>query len=338
MHRLVLGSALALSGLSNIASAQEITLFGETRMGLGYNIDNDGGALPPESDGHDKIRAVSRVRFGVLMTGETNSGITFGGSIRGDNAIGGDGGEDGKEGQTEGDVFVSGAWGTLTMGDTNGADEQNVGDLNEVGLTCLGCENETPFISNGGGYGNDQLNFADNPFARPTVRYDYEFQNVGVSLSTNRDLTDVGAGANWTGSFGGATVTVGGGYYRFDSFIDLSGSEPVPVSAGEQWSAAIGGEYGAFNAKAIYTTASTEKDSSFSTLGAGLGGEFGPWALNFYYNDIIEASGSVADTEGQDSVGFGVNYDLGGGALAQFGVADTYADETVSDFGISMTF
>ena len=47
-----------------------------------------------------------------------------------------------------------------------------VGDLNEVGLTCLGCQNETPFISNGGGFGDDEPNFAENPFARPTIRYD----------------------------------------------------------------------------------------------------------------------------------------------------------------------
>lgn len=334
MHRIIFGCAAALAAASG-ASAQGITLFGETRMGLGYNIDNDGGALPPDSDGHDEVRGVSRVRFGVVMTGESASGIAFGASIRADDAIGGDGGTDG---QSEGEVFVSGAWGTLTMGDTSAADEQNVGDLNEVGLTCLGCENETPFISNGGGYGNDQLDFADNPFARPTIRYDYQIASVGVSLSSNRDLTDIGVGANWTGEVGDATLTVGGGYYNFAAFLDTSPATPVVVSAGEQWSAAIGGAFGAFNAKAIYSTASTETESSFSTLGAGLGGEFGPWAVNFYYNDIIEASGAVAETDGQDSIGFGVNYDLGAGALVQFGIADTYANETVSDFGVSMTF
>lgn len=333
--RLAFGCAAALAASTCIASAQGITLFGEARMGLGYNIDNDGNARPPGEDGHDKLRGVSRVRFGVTMTGESQSGIAYGASIRADNAIGGDGDTDG---QFEGDVFASGAWGTLTMGDTNGADEQNVGDLNEVGLTCLGCENETLFISNGGGFGNDEINFADNPFARPTIRYDYQFASVGLSLSSNRDLTDIGVGANWTGTVSGATVTVGGGYYNFASFLDVSPATPVIVSGGEQWSAAIGGEFGAFNAKAIYTTASTENDSSFSTLGAGLGAEFGPWAANFYYSNIIDAGGAVADTDGEDSVGFGVNYDLGAGALVQFGVADTYADEKVSDFGISMTF
>ena len=42
------------------------------------------------------------------MTGETDSGITFGATIRADNAPGGQGGTDG---QTEGSVFVSGSLG-----------------------------------------------------------------------------------------------------------------------------------------------------------------------------------------------------------------------------------
>ena len=31
--------------------------------------------------------------------------------------------------------------------------------------------------------------------ARPTVRYDFDFGGFGFSLSTNRDLTDIGVGA-----------------------------------------------------------------------------------------------------------------------------------------------
>ena len=42
-------------------------------------------------DATDDLRAVSRVRFGVNMTGETDSGITFGATIRADNASGGQG-------------------------------------------------------------------------------------------------------------------------------------------------------------------------------------------------------------------------------------------------------
>ena len=96
------------------------------------------------------------------MTGETDSGIIFGAEIRADNAEGGEGGDDG---QIEGSVFVSGGFGTLTFGDTDGADEQWVGDVpGNFSLTGLGDLNETRFISNGGGFGDDDgVDFADNP-------------------------------------------------------------------------------------------------------------------------------------------------------------------------------
>ena len=78
--------------IGGIASAQGIALFGDARLGLGYNINNDGGVLTDRRrrrlDTPDDLRAVSRVRFGVNMTGETDSGITFGATIRADNAVG----------------------------------------------------------------------------------------------------------------------------------------------------------------------------------------------------------------------------------------------------------
>ena len=71
----------------------------------------------------------------------------------------------GTEGQTAGDVFVSGGWGTLTFGDTNGADEQWVGDVpGDFSLTGLTDIDETRFVSNGGSFGDDAgENFAAEP-------------------------------------------------------------------------------------------------------------------------------------------------------------------------------
>lgn len=144
-------TALAAMAFGGVASAQGISLFGDARLGLGYNIMNNGYLAPLDADGdtEDDLRAVSRVRFGVNMTGVTESGITFGATIRADNAGNGQGGT---SGQSAGNVFVSGDWGTLTFGDTDGADARYVGDLNAVGLTALGEQNETPFVSNAGGY------------------------------------------------------------------------------------------------------------------------------------------------------------------------------------------
>ena len=113
---------------------------------------------------------------------------------------------------------MSGSCGTLTYGDTNAADEQWVGDVpGDYSLTGLGDLDETLFISNGGNFGNDSGNdFADNPFARPTVRYDFDIMGFGMSLSSNRDLTDIGVGTGYAADFGGGSWSVGVGYYKFD--------------------------------------------------------------------------------------------------------------------------
>jgi outer membrane protein OmpU len=371
-------TATAVLATGGMASAQGITLFGDARLGLGWNIFNDGDVrLNDDGDAVDELFAVSRVRFGVNMTGTTDSGITFGATIRADNAIGGAGDrvDPGPDdlGQTEGEVFVSGQWGTLTLGDTSGADEYHVGDLNEVGLTCLGCQNETLFISNGGGFGDDDNNFASNPEARPTIRWDYNFAGFGFSLSSNRDLTDVGVGAGWTGEFGGGSITAGLGYYNFEDFtifnpetvtvavVDPNTGLPIPgetvevegddvsttVNGGEQWSAQLGGDFAAFNGKLIYTRASAE-DADFDTAGIGLGTVFGLWSLDAYYTQIVKAEGGTGDildeADGLQSYGVGVTYDLGGGARIEGGVGSVWdlgaADDgfLVADFGIGMAF
>jgi outer membrane protein OmpU len=374
-------SALLIGG---IASAQGIALFGDARLGLGYNINNEGGVLTETTtnddgtvsvDTPDDLRAVSRVRFGVNMTGETDAGITFGATIRADNAIGGQGGT---LGQTAGNVFVSGDWGTLTMGDTNGADEQWVGDVNEVGLTCLGCQNETLFVSNGGGFGSDTANnFASNPEARPTIRYDFDIMGFGLSLSSNRDLTDIGVGGGYAGQWGNASWNIGAGYYQFDEFsvfdpeivqvqvvddagdpvIDANG-DPVLVNvagndveteigAGEQWSVGAGGDFDAFSGKVVWTQISADDtDAEAQELLIGLGFGFDAWSVDGYYGQIISASGggSLDTIDGLQSYGVGVTYDLGGGARVEGGVASVWdlglADDgfMVADFGIGMAF
>ena len=251
------------------------------------NDDGTGGA--------DDLRAVSRVRFGVNMTGETDSGITFGASIRADNAPGGEGGTDG---QSEGEVFVSGSWGTLTYGDTNAADEQWVGDVpGDFSLTGMGEFDETPFISNGGGFGNsDSIQFANNPFARPTVRYDFDIAGFGISLSSNRDLTDIVVGAGYSADFGGGNFSIGVGYNKFDSFATTSTGEAetitvtdavtgqpetivVPgatvtdiVNSGEQWSVGLKGTYQKFGFGATWSKIDLD-DSNDPAVVAGGGAQ-----------------------------------------------------------------
>jgi outer membrane protein OmpU len=383
-------TALAAMAIGGAASAQGITLFGDARLGLGYNIGNNGATLYEDDasdfndiiqdvDGTDvtesvgtfedsgDVRAVSRVRFGVRMSGETNSGITFGATIRADNAGGGQGGFDG---QSAGSVFASGSWGTVTFGDTNGADEQHVGDLNGTGsVTGLGDFNETRFFTNGATL-NDDADIAISESKRPTVRYDYNFAGFGLSASTDRDLEDIAIGGSYTFDFAGGSLTAGAGWADVagGTADDVEADTSLGISNGliiddiEQWSVGIGGTFGDFNGKFIYTDAESG-DTDFTTWGFGLGYTFAEWSVNGYYTTYQDASGGLSGFDGADSYGVGVAYDLGGGAVLAGGVAkvfgnDPYSfqgtfeegiednavfvsgrdDAVVADFGIRMSF
>ncbi|MCB1372217.1 MAG: porin [Rhodobacteraceae bacterium] len=376
-------TALAALAIGGVASAQGISLFGDARLGLGYNINNDGSA-----NGEEDLRAISRVRFGVNMTGETDSGITFGATIRADNARGGQG--DDTNGMSAGNVFVSGSWGTLTYGDTNAADEQWVGDIpGNLSLTGLGDLQETFFISNGGSFGDDTANnFAANPTARPTVRYDFDIAGFGISLSSNRDLTDVVVGAGYQADFGGGSFGIGVGYNNYKSFrqtvgtglsvcedgaggltttcnagddvFTIAGADSTQeVPEGEQWSAAVTGDWENFGLGVVWTQADSKSNdfvegAKFGTI--GVGGTFGwdAFTVGAYYVNIYEGSERLEGYDGKSAYGLTAAYDLGGGAQVAGGVARTFGrDElfqggsliqtdqdadTVADFGIKMAF
>jgi outer membrane protein OmpU len=345
----VLFATTALAGLAigGVASAQGIALFGDARLGLGYNIQNDGTTwFDADGDVPDDLRAVSRVRFGVNMTGETDSGITFGATIRADNSSGGQGGVNG---QTAGEVFVSGSWGTLTYGDTNAADEQWVGDVpGDLSLTSLGDRDETLFISNGGQFGNDVAgNFASNPAARPTVRYDFDIMGFGLSASSNRDLDDITVGTGYTGEFGGGSWTIGVGYNDFSSFTALTG---VEYDSGTQWSGALKGEYENFAFGVTYIDTSMDGPTSpeFNVLLVGAEFGFDAFTLGGYYGNILKADGvlpdesgipvDISDNDGDDTFAVTGQYDLGGGASINGGVGQDWGGNTVGDFGIKMAF
>jgi outer membrane protein OmpU len=351
----VLFATTALAGLAigGVASAQGIALFGDARLGLGYNVKNDGSTWYEEGpDGTlevpDDLRAVSRVRFGVNMTGETDSGITFGATIRADNAIGGEGGPD-DEGQTAGEVFVSGSWGTLTYVDTIAAGEERVGDLRgDHSLTSLGDRDETAFISNGGKFGNDTAgNFASNPAARPTVRYDFDIMGFGISASSNRELDDIVVGTGYAGEFGGGSWSVGVGYDDFTSFTSVAGIE---YPSGTQWSGAIKGEFENFSLGVTYTNASLDgpTDPAFQTLLVGAEYGFDAFTVGAYYGNILKSEGTFQDEEGfpidlgeadgNDTFAITGQYDLGGGASINGGIGQDYDSNTVGDFGITMAF
>jgi outer membrane protein OmpU len=276
----------------------------------------------------------------------------------------------------EGSVFVSGAFGTLTFGDTNGADEQWVGDVpGDFSLTGLTELDETLFVSNAGDFGTGGGgSFAENPFGRPTVRYDFDIMGFGISASSNRDLTDIAVGTGYAADFGGGSWSIGVGYNTFESFdatvdtqtitvVDVDGNE-VEIEGdeiigtfpdGEQWSVGLNGEYDAFGFGVTYVNLSTDDNpagESFDADNLLVGASFGweAWSFGVVYGNILSADGALDELDGDSSWEVSAQYDLGGGASINAGVQQTYdllilGDEeeggdsaTVADFGIKMAF
>ncbi|HOZ32351.1 MAG TPA: porin [Tabrizicola sp.] len=185
MKTLLTSTALLLASVS-FASA-EITLSGSARMGV---IDDFGD---------DNTGFTSRARVEFSLSGETDGGLSFGASFRADNASGANSG-------TAGSVFVSGAFGKLSMGDVDGAANAAVGHVDGVGLTGLGDLNESTFLANGG---NDLDADGDitgsNEVEDPSALYTYSAGDLNLYISSTKRPTTLISPMRWASSTRSAT-------------------------------------------------------------------------------------------------------------------------------------
>ena len=149
MKRILLASSALV--MSAGFAAAEVTTGGDGRMGV------------KSVDGGD-IEFSSRIRISFSASGETDNGLTFGGSIRADNSGGGAAG-------TGGSVNIAGAFGTVTFGDTDSAAKKAVGQAGGVGYTGLGDLNEVTTYIGG----------ADDP----TARWDYTMGDLSLHASAD---------------------------------------------------------------------------------------------------------------------------------------------------------
>ena len=314
MKKVLLAStALVLS--AGVAAA-DVTVSGDGRMGIISNFNDD-------------VSFTSRIRIAFTASGETDGGLSFGGSIRADNAGGitinnpaagvpvtaADVVPGGGVLGVAGSVFISGDFGTLSMGDVAGAPEAAVGDVSGVGLTGLGDLNEATYLSNRGAQ------------ARSARRYDYSFGDFGVPVSADNPVAyPTTADLRTENETYGVAVT-----YAGDLF-----------SAGLGWedrdgvgSHIIGGvtvDFAGATVKAIYGTADFDAGGDGDQYGLSIDYGFGATTLTgFWYTD--------EDLGGAEGFGIGAAYDLGGGASVRAGWA---SNETTNndafDFGVSMRF
>ena len=140
-----------------------------------FFVDGTGCPIP----GQSKYELHTDIDVTFAMSGQTDTGLTFGASIDLDESDGRDdaGNSPAFDGRAQGgeEIFVSGAFGTLTMGDTDGALDWA---LQEIGI---GSSLGDAHTVHAGYSGND---FADG-YGGQIVRYERSFGDFAVALSAN---------------------------------------------------------------------------------------------------------------------------------------------------------
>lgn len=316
-------SALVLT--AGFASA-EVAVSGDGRMGVIY-------------DGND-AQFSSRARVKFTLTGESDSGLSFGGSFRADQESDYTDGNDESVRSaargTAGAVWISGTYGKLSMGDVVGAAEAAIGDLPEVGYTEgeFGGDIEEIGFLVGDGNNEDQ---------GPTALYEYTINQISIYAS----MTD------------GSNVAGPGVVGRSDTF-DLDGNQvdtaetayslAAKYEASNFWAALsysdngddseIGlageGKFNNFAIKGVYMDYDFD-GADGKTYGLGATYQMDAVAVKgFWRRDELDAVGGDIEA---DSFGIGADYDLGGGAVLAGGIIDSdYLDDTVVDMGVKFSF
>ena len=316
MKKVLLGSTALL--LSAGVAAADVAVSGDGRMGI---IDDFG-------DGD--LEFTSRIRIAFSASGETDAGLSFGGSIRSDNSGGGASG-------TAGSVFVEGGFGKLSMGDVSGAAEAAVGDVSGVGLTGLGDVNEMIYLTNNTDVDATDFDDAGAFDVRPVALYEYSFGDGSIYLSASNpggtyDIDDGGTG------LAGDIDTLGiGADYTFGNFTVALGWETLDASGDVDLEAdhIVAGVTAAFGDATVKATYGDSSDLDLTQYMVSLDYVVGATTLTAFYSDV-EALGLATPVDA-DGFGLGASYDLGGGASLKGGYVD-FGGEDAFDFGISMSF
>ena len=275
MKRTLLATT-ALVAMSGAAFANEnISLSGSAEMGIA-----DGGS------GDAMFHMDGDVTFTLAST--TDAGLSFGTALNFDD----------NAGENKYAVHVGGDFGTVTLGDTDGAFDWA---MSEVGGAGAIADNHTGHAGFNGNSGLDGLNI---------LRYDNSFGGLGVALSFEQDDGNgdiIGAGV--TGGFG--DVSLGVGFQQHDD----------SNIAGASVTATFGGISGALN----YSRESNDAAADVTHIGVGATYSMGATTVNVNFGQHDNGS---AD----NNTGFGVaaQHDLGGGAKVQFGYGNSeygYGDD-----------
>ena len=342
MKKVLLASTALV--LSAQYAAAEVEVSGDGRMGVVYE---------EQRADDSEISFNSRLRIKFSASGETDGGLQFGGSVRADNAaptsiastitdaegrspgdlgfdpntvqVGNENSGGGANGLA-GTVFVSGAYGKLTMGDIDSAAENAIGDVSGVGYTGIGDLNETAYIAGGDDEG---------------ALYEYTFDAFSVYASLGQpsaNMTSTGDSQEYALGF---KYTMGN-YSAALGYENVSGDDN---SLGDNFLISGTAAFGDATIKAVFSSSDLDSGIDTDQYAVSLDYVFGATTVTGFYRGVDQDAG--IDT---DAFGIGASYDLGGGAALVGGIvnidndADLVGDDddsssnTRADFGISMTF
>lgn len=324
-------------------AAADVTVSGDGRMGVLY--DDTGLASTNDRLEDKKWQFTSRIRIKFAASGETDGGLAFGGSVRADhydtasNAVTNAAGDvvaiqdtRGALNGAAGEVFISGSFGKLAMGDVSGGAETVVGDLAGVGLTGLGDQNENRYLLGA----ND-----------PSALYSYSVEGLTLALGLSDD-EEYSIGAGYDGSNWG----IGIGYERVPTGtplgITVDGSNfitGVTESRTDQVIVGANASFGGFTIIGTYGQVNgftSNKKGKYDQY--GISGQYGfdATTVTAYWREQ-KADDGEGSSETINSYGLGAEYDLGGGASVVAGIASVDAfgggeRKTVGDLGLSFSF
>jgi outer membrane protein OmpU len=330
----VLFATTALVATAGVAAA-DISLSGSAEMGLfgGDTISATAGTVTNRATQfHQDIEVT------FTLSGETDNGLSFGASIQLDEASWTDSTDDG--GTT---VFISGDFGRLTMGDTDGGFDWAMAEVP------TGSGSIDDVDTSHGAYGlNTGL---DGRYDGQVLRYDYSVAGFGVAVSLEIDDTAgaaqgepvVGVGFTYAGDANGVGYALGVGYQQAETAAGVR-TDVTGLS--------VGVDVAGFDIGMNYSEMDQDGEAfAISHFGLGVAYSMDAWTFGASYgvydDGVMAASGATFSRNHEvESYGLTAGYDLGGGASLLFGYANTdvttaagaRTDADQWSFGLSMSF
>jgi outer membrane protein OmpU len=253
-------------------------------------------------------------------------------------------------------VFVAGDFGRLTMGDTDGAFDWALTEVN-AGSPGTIADDETSHAGYSGNAGLDGDGFLDGQ----VLRYDYSVGGFGFAISAEVEDVDAGdeansddgaiygIGANYAFDFAGGSFVAGLGYQRGD---DLQADNVAGVydatAIGVSGSLALDS---GLTMTINYSMFDIDAATSFEGEHVAIGASYTIDAITLHANYGEFDWDATAPFEDSDGWGLAAAYDFGGGLTAHFGYgsssfgalnavdpADATLDNDTFSLGLAMSF